>query len=174
MAAGMLPGSSENMTNRTREYHQNSAHMLIGTLRKTYGAGFAKGFADNETLSDVLAKDASLRQVIRDHEVGKSGSRFDLPRPRPRISVRKLSTAVDDRYRDKSGEISLQHGDTLIGTLRSSYGSRFAKDCTDDEKLSEVLAKLDELSLLKLVRDHKAGMLPIRLGTFLAGQGPGE
>lgn len=46
--------------------------MLIGTLRKTsYGPGFAKGCADNERLSDVLAKDASLRRVIRDHEAGK-------------------------------------------------------------------------------------------------------
>jgi hypothetical protein len=63
---------------------------------------------------------------------------------------------------------------TLIGTLRISYGSGFAKSCADDEKLSEVLAKLDEPSLLKLVRDHKAGMLPIRLRTFLAGQRPGE
>jgi hypothetical protein len=40
--------------------------------------------------------------------------------------------------------------------------------------LSEVLAKLDEPSLLKLVRDHKAGMLPIRLRTFQADQRPGE
>jgi hypothetical protein len=69
------------------------------------------------------------------------------------------------RYPDTSGEISRKHGDTLIGTLRTSYGSRFAKDCTDDEKLSDVLAKLDGPSLFKLVRDHKAGMLPIRLRT---------
>jgi len=78
--------------------------------------------------------------------------------------------AADAHYRDKGGEISRKHGDTLIGTLRSSYGRRFARDCTDNEKLSDVLAKLDEPSLSKLVRDYKAGMLPIRLRTFLAGQ----
>jgi hypothetical protein len=50
---------------------------------------------------------------------------------------------------------------------------RFAKGCTDDEKLSEALAKLDKASLSKLVRDHKAGMLPIRLRTFPPGQRPG-
>jgi hypothetical protein len=72
------------------------------------------------------------------------------------------------RYRDTSGEISRKHGHTLIGTLRTSYGSRFAKNCTDDEKLSDVLAKLDGPSVFKLVRDHKAGMLSIRLSTFLA------
>jgi hypothetical protein len=45
--------------------------MLIGALRQTYGPSFAKGCADNERLRDVLAKDASLRRVIRDHEAGK-------------------------------------------------------------------------------------------------------
>jgi hypothetical protein len=61
---------------------------------------------------------------------------------------------VSARYRDKSGEIGRKYGDTLNGTLRISYGSRFAKGCTDDEKLSEALAKLDKASLSKLVRDH--------------------
>jgi hypothetical protein len=58
------------MTNRNRQFH-HGAHMLIGALRQTYGPSFAKGFADNERLSDVLRKDASLRQVIRDHEAEK-------------------------------------------------------------------------------------------------------
>jgi hypothetical protein len=31
--------------------------MLVGALRKTYGPNFAKGCADNERLSEVLAKD---------------------------------------------------------------------------------------------------------------------
>ena len=71
--------------------------------------------------------------------------------------------AIDIRHRDKSGEISRKHGNTLIRTLRQAYGVNFAKDCADDEKLSDVLAKLDEPSLFKLVRDYRAGMLPIRL-----------
>jgi hypothetical protein len=46
--------------------------MLIGALRKTsYGPSFAKGSADNERLSDVLAKDASLRRVILDYEAAR-------------------------------------------------------------------------------------------------------
>jgi len=69
------------------------------------------------------------------------------------------------RYRDKTGEIGRKHGNTLIGRLRISYGSRFATGCANDEKLSEVLVKLDERSLFKLVRDYKSGMLPIRLRT---------
>jgi hypothetical protein len=78
---------------------------------------------------------------------------------------------VSAHYRDKAGEIGRKYGDVLIGTLRISYGGRFATGCTDNEKLSEALAKLDEPSLFKLVRDHKAGMLPIRLRTFLARPG---
>jgi hypothetical protein len=72
LAAGTPPGSSEFliMTNRNRQFH-HGAHMLVGALRKTYGPNFAKGCADNERLSEVLAKDASLRRVIRDHEAGK-------------------------------------------------------------------------------------------------------
>jgi hypothetical protein len=78
---------------------------------------------------------------------------------------RGLPMAVDARYRDKDGEISRKHGNTLIGRLRVSYGSGFAQGCADGEKLSDVLAKLDERSFSKLVRDYEAGMLPIRLTT---------
>jgi hypothetical protein len=73
--------------------------------------------------------------------------------------------AVDARYRDKDGVISRTCGNTLIGTLRISYGGGFAKSCANDAKLGDVLADLDEPSLFKLVRDHKAGVLPIRLRT---------
>jgi len=41
----------------------------------------------------------------------------------------------------QDGEISRKYGNTLIGTLRISYGSEFAKGCASDEKLSDVLAK---------------------------------
>jgi hypothetical protein len=40
----------------------------IGELRRTYGADFAKGYADNEKLLDVLRKRPSLRKVIRERE----------------------------------------------------------------------------------------------------------
>ena len=71
--------------------------------------------------------------------------------------------AVDARYRDKDGEISRKHGNTLVGRLRTSYGGGFAQGCANDDKLMDVLAKLDERSLSKLVRDYENGMLPIRL-----------
>ena len=57
------------------------------------------------------------------------------------------------RHRDKNGEVSKKHGNTLIRTLRAQYGQHFASGCGDEEKLSDVLHKLDEPSLSQLVRD---------------------
>jgi hypothetical protein len=65
--------------------------------------------------------------------------------------------AVDSRHRDKNGEISRKHGNTLIRTLRRTYGPRFAPGCADDAKLSDVLHKLEQTSLI--IRDHEAGYL---------------
>jgi hypothetical protein len=64
-----------------------------------------------------------------------------------------------DRHRDKNGAISKKHGNTLIRTLRKTYGVTFARGCQDDEKLSDVLHKLDEPSLSSLIQDHAAGKL---------------
>jgi hypothetical protein len=66
---------------------------------------------------------------------------------------------LHDRHRDKNGEISKKHGNTLVSTLRKTYGQSFADGCADDEKLSDVLHKMDEPSLTKLVHDHDAGRL---------------
>lgn len=66
---------------------------------------------------------------------------------------------IDARHRDKNGEIGRKHGNTLIRTLRKTYGPHFAEGCRDDEKLSDVLHKMDESSLSKLIHDHQAGKL---------------
>ena len=66
---------------------------------------------------------------------------------------------LDNRHRDKNGEISRKHGNTLVGTLRKQYGAAFGPDFKDTDKLSDVLAKLDETSLTKLIKDHNAGVL---------------
>ncbi len=62
---------------------------------------------------------------------------------------------IDTRHRDPNGEICRKHGDTLIRTLRRTYGPGFAMGFTDDEKLSHVLQKLDEMSLSHLIRDYE-------------------
>jgi hypothetical protein len=66
---------------------------------------------------------------------------------------------LDHRHRDKSGEISRKHGNTLVRTLRRIYGADFARGLNDTDKLSDVLQTLDEPSLSNLIRDHQARTL---------------
>ncbi len=70
---------------------------------------------------------------------------------------------IGARSREKCAEIAQKHGNTLIRTLRKTYGTNFAKDCADEDKLGDVLAKLDQQSLFRLMRDYDSGMLPVRL-----------
>ncbi len=67
--------------------------------------------------------------------------------------------AIDPRHRDKSGEISRKQGNTLIRTLRKTYGQSFAGAYGNKKRLGDVLHKLDEPSLTRLIRDHEAGNL---------------
>jgi hypothetical protein len=62
---------------------------------------------------------------------------------------------LDGRHRDADGEISRKHGNTLIMTLRDIYGRDFAKGEPGMAKLKDVLARLDEPSLSKLIEDGR-------------------
>jgi hypothetical protein len=55
--------------------------------------------------------------------------------------------------------IGRKHGNTLIGTLRKTYGDHFAEGCRNDEKLGDMLHKMDEPSLSKLLHDRERGKL---------------
>jgi hypothetical protein len=66
---------------------------------------------------------------------------------------------IDDRHRDKSGEISRKHGNTLVRNLRNIYGQTFAAGQPETAKLSNVLRDLNDTSLNQLVRDHATGHL---------------
>jgi hypothetical protein len=66
---------------------------------------------------------------------------------------------LDGRHRDKDGEISKKHGNTLVGTLRKIYGKPFAAGYPDATTLGEVLTHLNETSLSQLRRDHDTGHL---------------
>lgn len=60
---------------------------------------------------------------------------------------------LDNRHRDKDGEIAKKHGNTLVSTLRQTYGAEFAPGRSGDEKLKDLLHDLDEPSLTHLIRD---------------------
>src|SRR5215813_7310080 len=86
----------------------------------------------------------------------------DPPSPQPKTAgtvQESYPMAINTRHRDKSGEIGRKHGNTLLRTLRKTYGQSFAEGCSDNEKLSDVLHKLDEPSLTRLIDDHDAGYL---------------
>jgi hypothetical protein len=51
---------------------------------------------------------------------------------------------LDHRHRDKNGEISRKHGNTLVRTLRKLYGAGFAPGCSDEDKLSDVRRSIAE------------------------------
>jgi hypothetical protein len=55
---------------------------------------------------------------------------------------------LDGRHRDKNGEISSKHGNTLVRTLRKIYGQSFAAGYPETATLSEVLLQLNETSLM--------------------------
>jgi hypothetical protein len=74
---------------------------------------------------------------------------------------------LDNRHRNKDGEISSKHGITLIRTLRRIYGQSFAASYPDTEKLSEVLLQLNETSLSQLRRDHETGHLEHKIANVL-------
>jgi len=57
---------------------------------------------------------------------------------------------LDGRHRDADGRISQKHGNTLVGTLRETYGENFAPGVRSDAKLSTILERegVDSLSQL--------------------------
>ena len=66
---------------------------------------------------------------------------------------------LDHRHRDKDGEISKKHGNTLVQTLRKIYGHTFAAGQPETAKLSNVLQSLNDTSLGQLIHDQKNGHL---------------
>lgn len=66
---------------------------------------------------------------------------------------------LDNRHRNKDGEISHKHGNTLVGTLRKIYGMGFAAGYPPTDKLSDVMQYLNETSLSQLRRDYGTGHL---------------
>jgi hypothetical protein len=59
---------------------------------------------------------------------------------------------LDDRHRDKDGEIHRKRSDTLVGTLRKEYGPEVAKGYRSDAKLGTVLKREGAKSLDDLLK----------------------
>lgn len=66
------------------------------------------------------------------------------------MAKKHFPTGLDGRMRDEDGEIRHKRRDTLVKTLRKTYGPEFAKGYRSDAQLGTVLDKegaetLDEL-----------------------------
>ena len=61
---------------------------------------------------------------------------------------------LDSRCQDADGEIRRQRGDTLVGTLRETYGDDFAAGYRADMKLETLLEQEGATSLSQLLRQR--------------------
>jgi hypothetical protein len=64
---------------------------------------------------------------------------------------KQCRTGLDERCRDRDGEIRRKRGDTLVGTLRKTYGSDFAPNVRSDMRL-DTLRDRAGTSLSRLVK----------------------
>jgi hypothetical protein len=64
-------------------------------------------------------------------------------------------TGLDDRCRDLDGEIRRKRGDTLVETLRQTYGPDFALGVRSDMRLDTLLERTGAESLNELLRDRQ-------------------
>ena len=67
------------------------------------------------------------------------------------MTKKHYSTGLDGRMRDHDGEIRKKRSDTLVRTLRETYGADFAKGYRADAKLGTVLEKEGVPTLDKLL-----------------------
>jgi hypothetical protein len=66
-------------------------------------------------------------------------------------------SGLDDRCRDLDGEIRQKRGDTLVKTLRETYGEDFAPGVRSDTRLDTLRERAGGKSLSKLVKNGSGG-----------------
>ena len=67
------------------------------------------------------------------------------------MSKKNCQTGLDDRCRDQDGSIRQKRGDTLVGTLRRTYGDDFAPGRRSDMRLDTLLDQAQADSLNELL-----------------------
>ena len=68
------------------------------------------------------------------------------------MTAKHFPKGLDGRQRDANGEIRQKRGDTLVRTLRQTYGEDFAKGMRSDTKLKTVLQRDGADSLSELLK----------------------
>lgn len=62
------------------------------------------------------------------------------------------SSSLDARHRNTNGEIDRKHGNTLVGTLRETYGENFAAGHRSDMKLETLIRENGSRSLSEYLK----------------------
>lgn len=112
----------------------------------------AKAEAETEAARDAAAV-AEPTAAAAVSKINSQMNRGGALSHRPEETVMTKQPGLDGRHRDKNGRISKKHGNTLISTLRQTYGAGFAPGRSGDERLADVLHDLDEPSLSHLIHD---------------------
>jgi hypothetical protein len=68
------------------------------------------------------------------------------------VGKKTCDTGLDDRCRDRDGEIRHKRRDTHVGTLRETYGADFARGYRSDAKLGTVLENERAHTLSELLK----------------------
>lgn len=68
---------------------------------------------------------------------------------------RHSQPGLDGRHRDADGGIDRKHGNTLVGTLRQTYGPDFASNRRSDMKLSTLLQQTGVPSLSQYLKKSR-------------------
>jgi hypothetical protein len=68
------------------------------------------------------------------------------------MTKRICETGLDNRCRDRDGEIRHKRSDTMVRTLRESYGQDFAKGYRSDAKLGTILDREGAATLSDLLK----------------------
>jgi len=68
------------------------------------------------------------------------------------MAKKHFPKGLDNRMRDKDGEIRKKRSDTLVGTLRKEYGENFAEGYRSDAELGTILKKEGLESLDQLLK----------------------
>lgn len=65
---------------------------------------------------------------------------------------KECNEGLDNRCRDLDGEIRQKRGDTLVRTLRETYGADFAPGVRSDTRLDALRQRAGGASLSKLLK----------------------
>ena len=65
---------------------------------------------------------------------------------------KNCNTGLDDRCRDKHGEIRQKNGTTRLATLRATYGEKSAEAVRSNMKLDTLLSRTGARSLSQLLK----------------------